>query len=163
MKPCAANREPAAAAVYHTRPYEPADLPRVLEIFDSNVPQYFTTAERPGFQNFLAALPGPYWVVESASHEMVACGGYAVVTAERRADLCWGMVARAYHKRGVGRFLTRARIDAATADPAVEFVHLNTSQHTRKFYEKLGFETLAVTPNGYGPGLDRCDLRLRVS
>lgn len=40
-------------------------------------------------------------------------------------------------------------------------VALDTSQHTRPFYERLGFRTVRVTPDAYAPGLHRYDMRLR--
>jgi hypothetical protein len=31
-------------------------------------------------------------------------------------------------------------------------------QHTVGFYERLGFRTVRIDPEGYGPGLDRCEM-----
>jgi ubiquinone/menaquinone biosynthesis C-methylase UbiE len=73
------------------RNFAPADLSACLAIFDSNVPEFFVPAERAAFASFLAALPGPYLVVQQAG-EVVACGGYAVEPGTATADLCWGMV-----------------------------------------------------------------------
>lgn len=143
------------------REYTRDDLPGALAIFDSNVPEFFSVEERAGFIEFLNNLPGPYFVAES-ERVIVGCGGYAIVPAESRADLCWGMVERSVHGRGIGRFLTELRIDAARADPRVRHIVLNTSQHTQSFYEKLGFSTSSVTKDGFAPGLDRCDLRLET-
>lgn len=144
-----------------SRSYRPEDLAGVLSVFDSNVPEFFTRPERMVFEEFLDSLQGPYYVVESGS-TIVACGGYAIVSAESRADLCWGMVERGLHGRGIGRFLTEIRIRAARCDPRVRSVVLNTSQHTQAFYERLGFVTEMVTPNAFAPGLHRCDMRLEL-
>lgn len=141
------------------REYVPDDLPAVLEIFDSNVPAYFTPEERAALEGFLDDLPGPYYVVESEG-SIAACGGYAVVAGESRADLCWGMVRAEFHGLGLGRLLTEYRINVARHDPRVTHVILNTSQHTQGFYEKLGFTTESVTKDGFAPGLDRYDMRL---
>ena len=144
----------------HPREYRQDDLVRVLAIFDSNVPEFFTIPERTDFEAFLNDLPGPYLVIEDARGDLVACGGYAIVPAESRADLCWGMVSLKQHGRGIGRTLTQLRIEAARSDPRVDSVILNTSQHTRGFYETLGFVTERVVVDGFAPGLDRCDMRL---
>lgn len=144
------------------RDFAPADFEACMALFDSNVPDYFHDAERDEFAAFLAALPGPYLVLVSDDGEVVGCGGYARVAGTGRADLCWGMVSKSVHRRGLGRALTQARIDRVLEDPTVTEVVLNTSQHTVGFYERLGFETVAVTPDGYAPGLDRCDMRLVV-
>ncbi|HYJ80835.1 MAG TPA: GNAT family N-acetyltransferase [Longimicrobiaceae bacterium] len=143
------------------RDYTPADRSACLAVFDSNVPEFFVPPEREGLGAFLDALPGPYLVVEDDAGVMVGCGGYAI-NADATADLCWGMVVRELHGTGLGRLLLRARLDRIRADPAVAAVALNTSQHTRGFYERLGFVTEQVLPDGYAPGLDRCDMRLTL-
>jgi hypothetical protein len=37
---------------------------------------------------------------------------------------------------------------------------ISTSQHTSGFYEKLGFRLTEHVPDGYGPGIDTCRMRL---
>ena len=144
------------------RNFAPADLSACLATFDSNVPEFFVPTERAAFASFLAALPGPYLVVEETG-EVVACGGYAVAPGTTTADLCWGMVSRARHQSGLGRLLLVARLKHIGADASVRDVALNTSQHTRGVYERLGFVVERVQPGSYAPGLDRCDMRLRLS
>ena len=144
------------------RDYRPGDLPGCLAVFDSSVPRFFTAGERDEYAAFLAALPGPYLVLEEDDGRLLACGGYAFVPDEARADLCWGMVLAELHGTGLGRKLTEARLARAIADPLVRVVALNTSQLTTGFYERLGFRTIEVIPDGIAPGLDRCEMRLAV-
>jgi len=155
------SERPAQGPV-RLRDYAPDDLDGCLRVFDSNVPRHFRDPEREEFRSFLAELPGPYIVLTSTRGEILGCGGYAIVSEERRADLCWGMVREDLHGTGLGRTLTTERLERAAADPAVSVVALNTSQHTRGFYEKLGFRTIEIVPDGYAPGLDRCEMRLGV-
>lgn len=142
------------------RDYTTADRSACLAVFDSNVPGFFAPAERDLFAAFLDALPGPYLVIEDDDGVVLGCGGYAVVPETRTADFCWGMVRQDRHGTGLGRLLADARLDGIRADAAVEAVALNTSQHTRGFYERRGFRTELVTPDGFAPGLDRYDMRL---
>lgn len=142
------------------RDYTTADRDACLAVFDSNVPAFFVPAEREQFAAFLDALPGPYLVVVDEDGAVLGCGGYAVTPGTTTADLCWGMVRRERHGTGLGRLLVDARLERVRADAAVEAVALNTSQHTVGFYERRGFRTEQVTPDGYAPGLDRCDMRL---
>jgi len=144
------------------RNFMPGDLTACLAIFDSNVPEFFVPAERQEFASLLAALPGPYLVVENEAGTVLACGGFAVARGTATADLCWGMVLRRYHKSGLGRLLLLARLRHIRADAALQDVALNTSQHTRGFYERLGFVVERLQPNRYAPGLDRCDMRLHL-
>ena len=145
------------------RDFRDDDVGGCLAVFDSNVPRYFTVPERDGFIGFLTSLPGPYLVLEEPPGTIVACGGIAIDAASGRADLCWGMVRGELHGSGLGRRLTEARLSRALSDPRVRFVALNTSQLTTGFYERFGFVTTEVIPDGYAPGLDRCEMRMVVA
>lgn len=145
------------------RDYRPADLQACLTLFDSNVPRFFTAEEREEFASFLTNLPGPYLVVLAPNGDIVGCGGFAYREGGAVADLCWGMVHHDLHGKGHGHFLTKTRIDRASEDPSVQELALNTSQLTVGFYEGLGFKITEVMENGYGPGLDRCEMRLEVA
>lgn len=146
------------------RDYQTADRSACLSIFDSNVPGFFAASEREEFAAFLdAPLPGPYLVVEEDAGRVVGCGGYRVRPGTMAADLCWGMVLGARHGAGLGRLLLDARLERIRCDPAVDTVAVHTSQHTRGFYEHRGFRTERVVPDGYAPGLDRCDMRLDLA
>jgi len=57
--------------------------------------------------------------------------------------------------------LTAARLRTACAAPGVEQVRFDTSQHTQGFYRRFGFVVEGITPDGYGPGLDRWDMLVR--
>jgi ribosomal protein S18 acetylase RimI-like enzyme len=154
------------------RPWRPGDRAACFALFDSNVPDFFHEDERAEFEAFLDDLPGPYVVLERAG-EIVACGGYALrvgdldgepsARAGRIADLCWAMVRRDLHGLGLGRALTERRVTLALEDAAVEELALVTSQHTVGFYERLGFTTVSVEPDGFAPGLDRCTMRRRLT
>jgi GNAT superfamily N-acetyltransferase len=144
------------------RRYDADDAAGCLSVFDSNVPDFFVPHERADFAAFLGELPGPYFVLVDQAGVIVGCGGYALVPGTGQADLCWGMVRRDLHRLGLGRRLTEVRIGEAVKDAAVAFILLNTSQHTRTFYERLGFVCTSVTADGYSPGLDRCEMRLDV-
>ncbi len=143
------------------RPYAKTDRDSCLRLFDSNTPAFFSTAERPDFTRFLDGGPSDYGVIVSLG-EVVACGGYVVESDGLTASLCWGMVDRERHKAGLGRQLTAARLQAIRATSGVRFVRLDTSQHTQGFYARFGFEAEAVARDGYGPGLDRVDMVLRL-
>lgn len=125
----------------------------------SNVPTYFLQHELKDFHQFLDRLPGPYFVFFHGD-ELVACGGYAEGRVERQADLCWTIVHRAHQRRGVGDRMMRVCLDAIAARTNSDTVRLETSQHTRAFFERFGFEAVEIVRDGYGPGLDRIEMRL---
>jgi ribosomal protein S18 acetylase RimI-like enzyme len=141
------------------REYTPADLPGCLEVFTSNIPEFFSEEEREEFIAFLDRSPGRYGVVVDAHGQIVGCGGIAASrTDPQGADLTWGMIHHALHRQGIGRVLMRGRLSWIEAMPNVTVVYLNTSHLTEAFYEKFGFRTVKRIPNGYRPGLHRCDM-----
>lgn len=145
------------------RPYTAQDRAACLRIFDSNVPTYFARHERTEFDAFLGALgPDSPYLVLIAKGDVVACGGIEIEAEAGRAGLSWGMVDRAFHGQGLGRSLTAARSALAQKVPGLSVLTLATSQKTGGFYAGFGFVVTQVTPDGFGPGLDRWDMRLSL-
>lgn len=147
----------------HIRGYTPEDQNACLAIFDSNMPKFFTADERDEFKGFLKsqALEGLYLVVEDGT-SVVACGGLELDIPSRTAGLVWGMVVGQKHGKGIGRILTEKRLETARQRTEVSRVVIDTSQHSKGFYERLGFVVTGITENGYGPGLDQYDMALSL-
>ncbi len=141
------------------RRYRRDDRQACLALFEGNIPDSFFPHEIPKFMEFLDCFCGPYLVVEESGN-LVGCGGLADHPDD--LTLCWGMVARTRQRQGVGRLLLQVRLALADRIPGGRLVRLNTSQRTAPFFEKEGFVTRLVSPNGYGPGLDRHDMELRL-
>lgn len=148
-----------------TRPYAPSDLPACLAVFDSNVPDDFAPAEREEFRAHLLALVdcSPAYLVLTHMGAVVACGGLTHKDGQADARLVWGMVTRGWHGCGLGRRLLRKRMALARGFAGLRTVSLSTSQHRRGFYEREGFTLTGVVPNGFGAGLDQCDMVLTLS
>lgn len=146
------------------RPFAAGDGTACLALFDGNVPRFFAAEERAEFEAFLAgpALgPDPYLVLDQ-NGALVGCGGLSRAPGTRRVSLSWGMVDRARQGQGLGRMLTETRLALARTLPGIDTVALNTSQHTQGFYARFGFAVEKITPDGFGPGLDRWDMILRL-
>jgi predicted GNAT family N-acyltransferase len=135
------------------------DITACVELMRGNVPRYFTEGELDDFEGWLAVRSSPFLVIEEGG-EIVACGGYHVDESKGEAGLNWGMVRRSEHRHGLGSLLLAERLSMIAREPRVQAVVLDTSQHSRPFYERHGFRAVAETPDGYGPGLDRIDMRL---
>lgn len=147
-----------------TLPYAPHHRAACLSIFDGNTPAFFAPEERSDFDIWLKTqdhITTPYLVM-ARGEEIVACGGITAEPELRQATLVWGMVAAKFHGQGLGSILARTRLELARNVPDVERIVLSTSQHTRPFYERFGFETVRNVPNGFGPGLDRWDMSLEL-
>ena len=140
------------------RPYTNADLETVVAIFRSNIPKYFSLEEEPGLRDFLAERMADYYVLEVAG-EVVGAGGIAL-NNDQTVSLCWGMVRSDHIGKGLGRALTEFRIEKARENFGGLPLVISTSQHTQGFYEKFGFRLIEHTPDGFGPGIDSCKMRL---
>lgn len=139
------------------RPYQASDFAACMAIFDSNCPPYFIPEERQPYGDWLRekALDGRYFVLEK-DQEVLACGGW--FWEAEGLGLSWGMVHQDHHKQGLGTQLTRYRVAAGLAAFPKAAFRLCTSQHTEAFYQRMGFVTETITPDGFGPGLDRYDM-----
>jgi ribosomal protein S18 acetylase RimI-like enzyme len=125
-----------------------------------NTPEFFAEEEIAEFERFLADPPGCYLVVLDERDGVVACGGYDVDADTGVAVLTWGMVRRELHRTGIGSLLLRERLDRIAASPRARRVRLDTSQHSRPFFERFGFVVTSHTRDGYARGLDRYDMVL---
>lgn len=149
------------------RPYRGTDRAACLAAFASNVPEYFDESERADFEAYLDTLEGgsadSYFVAVAAEGQVVGAAGYALDGQGTVADLCWAMVHRSAHRGGHGRVLLDTRLDAIRAHGTVREVRLSTSQHAAGFYQRFGFQTVKLVPGGFAPGIDRCDMVLRLA
>jgi len=141
------------------RPYQSEDLDSVVDIFRSNIPKYFGPDEEPGLRNFLTdERLGDYYVAD-IDGETIGAGGIAL-NEDNTVSLCWGMLRSDYLNKGLGRELTEFRIHKAREKFGSLPLVISTSQHTQGFYEKLGFRLVSHQPDGFGPGIDICKMRL---
>lgn len=142
------------------RAYTIADRPACIALFDSNVPDYFAPIERADFLATLDEIED-YWVIELDGEGIVACGGYAI-GVDGTAALCWGMVRRDLHRRGLGERLLSERLRRIDADPAARQVVIETTQFSRGFYARHGFQTLREQADGFAPGYHLVEMRRPV-
>jgi len=153
------------------RPYRAGDRPACMDLFDSNVPEFFQPSERDDFRVFLDEMPGPFLLIASGAEggvrpHVVACGGVAP-EGDGSWSVCWTMVHRERHGQGVGSLLlealvTEARSRAGAAETGAVRLRLETVPLTEAFFLRHGFRTLERIPDHYGPGLDRLEMRRDV-
>jgi ribosomal protein S18 acetylase RimI-like enzyme len=142
------------------RDYKTEDKAACLEVFQSNVPDYFAQSELGEVTRLLDEGLCPYMVVEHEGNQIIASGGIWIDPVEKTATLCWIMVERQYHGLGIGRMLVLTLLNLLRQFPFVELVKLDTSQHTTVFYEKLGFAKCGFIENYYTDGLHRYDMTM---
>ena len=143
------------------RPYRSEDNDRCIKIFMSNTPRYFGVEEVDEFRQFLEILPCAYFVA-TQNDEIVACGGHGYHGKKQAVVLCWGMVHADLHKQGLGKFLLVERLKQIYIDFGEVRVQIETSQHSKGFFERYGFQVNEVTENYFAPGLHRVDMDLQL-
>ncbi len=140
------------------KPYTSHDLDAVIDIFRSNIPKYFGPDEETGLRDFLSEYPDDYFVGE-IDGDLIGAGGIAL-NKDQTVSLCWGMIRSDFLGKGLGRELTEFRIQKARERHGSLPLVVSTSQHTQGFYEKFGFRLIEHKPDGFGPGIDICEMRL---
>lgn len=142
------------------RPYSQDDRRSCLEILEDNTPEFFVAGDRDSLAKFLSQLPGPYFVGEDQG-AIVACGGWALDSVDVAA-LTWGMVRRAHHRRGLGRALLNFRLDSIKKRTQAHLARIQTVQLVQGFFAKEGFTIVHVEADGFGLGLDRVTMELKL-
>ena len=126
-----------------------------------DIPKYFGPSEEPGLREFLISTRGQDYYVIADNEVVIGAGGIAL-NDDDTVSLCWGMIRKDHLGTGLGKRLTEFRIRACRARFGSRAMVTSTSQHTEGFYEKFGFRTVEHTPDGFGPGLDICKMRLDI-
>jgi len=132
-----------------------------LALFDGNTPDFFAVAERAQYAAFLDQPGATYLVMRMENEGVVAAGGYYMTEEDSLGALAWGIVARRWHRHGLGSELLRLRLSRLAASGA-RAVRVRTSQHSRGFFERFGFRPTSVIPDGFSPDIDLVELRLQL-
>ena len=141
------------------KPYKQKYFDNCVDIIESNTPKYILHIEHLAFKNYLLKKNKTYFVLFNGFN-LVACGGYGINDSQTKADLSWGLVHRKHHSQGIGSYLLRFRIENIKKKYPSVNIHLDTSQHTYKFFERFGFKVRKISKDGYGEGLDMYDMIL---
>ena len=141
-------------------PYSSNHRPACVAVFESNLPEFVTKRERGSFSGFVDEGTCPYFVVETKDDGVVACGGYHVSPGEAR--LCWGLVHRDHHGRGIGRFLLMSRLVRIYDECGDTVVRMDTSQLTCAFFERFGFRVVDRIEHGYCTRLHKLEMEMEL-
>jgi GNAT superfamily N-acetyltransferase len=141
------------------RPYSSQDRKACLALFDANCPAYFASNERADYEEFLATVPKSYELCLIDDEVAGAFGLIGTDTARRR--LSWIMLDPRSQGRGVGRAIMNYVAAIAVAD-GIPVVDIAASHISAPFFARFGAITVNVTDNGWGPGMHRVDMELRV-
>lgn len=145
------------------REYLPSDKDACLDIFESNIPLYFNKNEKPLFIEWLDKTDREAYYVLINNSKIIGCGGTYYDESKKIAGLAWGMIHQKHHKNGHGFTLTKFRLEKLLIQHPNVVHRIETSQHTKLFYEKFGFKTIVFFKDGFGKGLDKYDMEKQVN
>jgi predicted GNAT family N-acyltransferase len=144
--------------------YTPVYRQACMEVFLSNVPDFFTQAEIPQYEDWLDILAKQnghdHYFVAVEAGDIVACGGFSLEPREHLVSFTWGFVRKDKHRQGIGKMLLEYRISQIQTLYPDAPIRLDTTQHSKAFFERYGFATVLYTTDGYAPGMDRYDMVL---
>ena len=120
------------------RPYSPEDKPALLAILQQNIPQYFHPSEVNDYEEYLEKHLEDYFVAEE-NGKVVGAGGINYFPEEKLARLSWDIIDPDFQGQGIGKELTRHRINEIKSNAALTRIVVRTTQLVYRFYERMGF------------------------
>lgn len=142
------------------KPFSAIDKPSCLAIFRDNVPDYFAANEEQDFIHFLNQ-PQPHYYVVCQGNEVVGCFGITEIQPGTSARVSWIMLARNQQGAGIGRAMVEKCI-AIAKENNVQQLHIAASHKSERFFKKFGAKSQKVTPDGWGQGMHRVDMTLKL-
>ncbi len=140
------------------RDYLEADMSACLAIFDANCPEFFAPNEREDYFQFLAAIPAGYTVCVVDGG---VTGAYGVFPEEESARLNWILIAPDAQGLGIGSGIVTQALQRGRALGAIS-LHISASHRSAPFFDKFGAVTEAVIDHGWGEGMHRVDMTLKL-
>jgi ribosomal protein S18 acetylase RimI-like enzyme len=144
------------------REYSKKDESACIEVFHSNCPKYFAPHELANFKNWLRHNATKHYYVIEENDKIIGCGGFEIKDKDTTVSLVWGMIHNKFHRLGFGKKSLEYRLQIIKSLKENATVILNTSQHTYKFYEKIGFKLDKIINDYYGEGLNRYDMSMQL-
>lgn len=135
------------------RTFKETDIPLILEMFRLNTPKYFSPDEEKELEKYLKTERELYYVLEE-NEKLVGCGGINFKPDKTEAIISWDIFHPDHQGKGLGSSLLKHRIDKIHTFKEVKRIIVRTSQVVFLFYEKNGFQLLAVKKDYWAPGFD---------
>ena len=141
--------------------YSTSDYDQCVNIFKSNIPEYFAKDELSDFQDYIKNISktkdgwtDSFYILKR-DKKLVGCAGLGLNKSKKIATLSWGMVDKNYHRNGIGTQLTNYRLNLLESYNLDLKIRLDTSQHSYLFYEKFGFKIEDIEKDGYEKGMHK--------
>ncbi len=141
------------------RPYQSTDRTACLSLFDANCPEFFAPNERQDYVDFLADRSAHYQV---ALLEDRIVGAFGVLPDEPQGvALRWILLSPEWQGQGLGARIMTGAVGLARSHGAAT-LYIGASHRSAPFFAKFGAYPTATIPDGWGPGMHRVDMLLKV-
>lgn len=142
--------------------YDHVHFTDCLQLFDENCPQYFAENEKQDYSRFLESKPTGYFVVNSGKNILAAFGLIiSTNTKPRQARLSWILVSPSAKGRGIGLAMMN-HVRQFAGEQSVGIIDIAASHLSAPFFVKFGAVKLAEHSDGWGQGMHRVDMQLKV-
>jgi ribosomal protein S18 acetylase RimI-like enzyme len=135
------------------RPYSDQDKESVQNLFQLNVPEYFSIDEEKDLVYYLENEIQLYFVLE-VEDKIVGSGGINFSEDEIQAKISWDLLHPNYQRKSFGTKLLKHRLDLLETMHSVKTITVRTSQLAYLFYEKSGFKLKEVVKDYWAKGFD---------
>ena len=131
-----------------------------MDIFDANCPEYFAPNERQEYEDFLEEVPDDYEVCEADGR---VCGAFGLFDdGDSVKALNWILLDPKTQGIGVGSKIME-RVEYLGRASETKIVRIAASHKSAPFFARFGANTTSFTKEGWGPGMDRVDMELKLS
>lgn len=141
------------------RPYSLFDRDACLRLFDANGPEFFAPNERQDYLRFLSTDPVGYELCLVGSEVVGAFG--LIGDDPTRRSLNWILLRPQVQGQGLGAAIMR-RVVASARASNLNIVTIAASHKSAPFFVRFGAIEGAYTANGWGPGMHRVDMELKI-
>ncbi len=135
------------------RHYTPKDKEAVIQLLNSNTPEFFDDSEKEDLVKYLESEVEDYFVVEE-NLQIIGAGGINYFLKENTACISWDIISPDSQGKGIGSKLTRHRIKHLNKNNEIDLIVVRTSQLVHKFYERMGFKLVKVEADFWADGYD---------
>lgn len=145
------------------RPYQAEDKDRIIEIFVSNCPKYFDAQDKDDLIYFLENFTDENYLVALNGKQIIGCGGHYTKKEKEQHGIAWVMfesgslgwrnlfkIADQFYQEIEKRIFAEGHLFD---------ILINTTQLMERTFNRYGFETYQVIPDGFGKGLDEYKMR----
>lgn len=141
------------------RAYTPQDRDDCLCLFDDNCPEFFAVNEREDYAGFLDSFPSEY---EVCTLNGVIIGAYGLLEENKDwSNLNWILISPNRQGKGIGSKFMHRIISQGKVVKLLG-IKIAASHLSAPFFSKYGAIQINEIENGWGIGMHRIDMELKL-